>query len=71
VTNSTHPYPNIVKVVEQRPLSNAISPYCQQYQVLNDGSIRPIMDDKDNSIIQYLTGAESALDDCSCEWIDE
>jgi hypothetical protein len=51
-------YPLVVKVEEKRKSSNAISPYCQQYQVLNDGTAGPLMDDDGNPIMEYLVEME-------------
>lgn len=51
-------YPRVVKVEEKRKSSNAISPYCQQYQVLNDGTAGPLMDDDGNPIMEYLAEME-------------
>jgi len=48
-------YPYVVKIEERRLPGNTVSPYCQQYQILNDGSYNWVPDANGNPIIINLS----------------
>ncbi|KAF2859870.1 hypothetical protein K470DRAFT_258394 [Piedraia hortae CBS 480.64] len=54
VAQPTAIYPYIVKIEEKRLSGNTVSPYCQQYQVLNDGRINPVGGRYGKSVIVKL-----------------
>ncbi|KAF2767600.1 hypothetical protein EJ03DRAFT_383929 [Teratosphaeria nubilosa] len=47
-------YPYVVKLEERRLPGNTVSPYCQQYQILNDGGYNWVPDSNGNPIIVSL-----------------
>lgn len=67
-TNEGGLYPKPVLFKETRRSSNAVSPYCQQFQILNDGTTGPLMDDNGNPIMSYIAETEMASSNCSCQW---
>jgi len=44
-------YPYIVKIEERRLANNTIQPYCQQYQILDNGEYNWVADASNNPII--------------------
>lgn len=47
-------YPYIVKIEERRLANNPVTPYCQQYQILNNGEYNWVADSSGNAIIITL-----------------
>ena len=47
-------YPYIVKIEERRLANNPVQPYCQQYQILNNGEYNWVADANNNAIIITL-----------------
>lgn len=47
-------FPYVVKLEERRLPNNPIQPYCQKYQILNNGQANYVQDDDGNPIIVYL-----------------
>ncbi|KAI9870060.1 MAG: hypothetical protein M1830_004732, partial [Pleopsidium flavum] len=52
------PYPKVVKIEERRHTNNAVEPYCQQMQVLNDGNVNSVPDSSGQPITVSLTEIE-------------
>lgn len=48
------PYPKVVKIEERRQAEHAVGPYCQQMQVLNDGSIGQVTTESGELVIVPL-----------------
>lgn len=53
-------YPYIVKIEERRLANNAVQPYCQQYQILNNGEYNWVPDANGNAIIINLAESDPA-----------
>lgn len=51
-------YPKVVKIEERRPNENAVAPYCQQMQVLNDGNIGQVTTWSGELVIVHLNETE-------------
>ncbi|MCJ1386648.1 hypothetical protein MMC17_009774 [Xylographa soralifera] len=70
-------YPNVVKIEERRNVTNAVQPYCQQMQILDDLSVVPlpnttssvtrVMIDEDESPVQRRSLADST-DQMDVRW---
>jgi len=52
------PYPKIVKIEEHRHANNAVEPYCQQMQVLYDGTVNSVPNPSGQPIIVSLSETE-------------
>jgi len=72
-------YPYVVKIEERRLTGNTVQPYCQQYQILDDGSYNWVaQSDGSTPIIVYLDESDpspsayknnGAPDGCHCQWM--
>jgi len=49
-----HLYPYVIKIEERRLSGNSVKPYCQQYQILDDGSYNWVANSAGEPIIIYL-----------------
>lgn len=72
------PYPSMVKLEERRVSNNTKQPYCQQYQILDDGGYNPLVNSQGAPIMFYLDESvpHGAYKDksgesggCHCQWM--
>jgi hypothetical protein len=71
-SNTEIPYPQVVKFKETRVQEDTIQmPYCQQYQILDDGSAAPNTDKDGNPVILILAEKVGNTTTCGCEWVNE
>lgn len=54
------PYPKVIKIEERRPAHHAVEPYCQQMQVLYDGSVVQATTRSGDMIIVHLNETEQS-----------
>ncbi|KAK3071877.1 hypothetical protein LTR53_007832 [Teratosphaeriaceae sp. CCFEE 6253] len=76
-------YPYIVKIEERRLRGNTVTPYCQQYQVLDDGNYNWVADAGGNPITIQLDETDpsykaestkikargNVAGECHCQWM--
>ena len=53
-------YPKVVKIEERRHATQPTQPYCQQMQVLNDGTVGQVTSSSGGSVIVHLNETESS-----------
>ena len=51
-------YPKVIKIEERRQAEHAVGPYCQQMQVLNDGSVGQVTNQSGDLVIVHLNETE-------------
>nr|OQO24843.1 hypothetical protein B0A51_10330 [Rachicladosporium sp. CCFEE 5018] len=73
-------YPYVVKLEERRLPGNAVQPYCQQYQILNNGQYGPVvypntqdpvllmLEESDPPYGKVKRGQADMAGSCHCQW---
>ena len=61
-------FPFVVKL-EERRVEGSPQPYCQQYQILEDGEANWIPGKDGQPIIVQLTESDSGYTGCQCQWM--
>ena len=77
-------YPRVIKVMERRiPGFASVDPWCRQFEILDDGNVRPVTDKNGNELHVRIKETEEELDkeykstgsssseymsDCGCLW---
>jgi hypothetical protein len=56
-TVPTAQFPYVIKIIERR-LPNPVQPYCQKMSVNSDGSVSPVLNDKNKPIIIKISESD-------------
>ena len=62
------PYPKVVKI-EDTVMNASVSPYCEQYEIRNDGSAAPVVSSSGAVVTIPINITSTRTTSCGCEWL--
>jgi len=61
-------YPQLIKLQLRWVADSTVTPYCQEMQILDDGTAGLVTDSSGQAIQSTLNVTENPSSDCSCTW---